>query len=115
MAKINSRQKGARGERAFAALLREQEYEAERGCQHSGGRDSPDVKTNMRAVHWEVKCVEKLNIINAMEQSKRDSGDDEMALVAHKKNRGEWLVTMRFDDWIKIYKGWERQQNTHES
>lgn len=108
MGKINSRAKGARGERMFAALLREHGYEAERGCQHSGGKDSPDVKCNMRGVHWEIKFVEKLNLHSAMAQSKRDAGDSEIPLVAHKRSREEWLVTMEFRDWIKLFKAYEK-------
>ena len=108
MGKINSRDKGARGERLFAALLREHGYEAERGCQHQGGKDSPDVKCNMPNCHWEIKFVEKLNLHSAMAQSKRDAGDGEMPLVAHKRSREEWLVTMRFDDFIKIFKAYEK-------
>ena len=107
--KINSRQKGARGERSFAKMLREYGYEAERGCQHSGGKDSPDVKCNMSRCHWEVKCVEKLNLQKALEQSERDAGENEMPLVAHKKNRGKWYVTMPFDEWIKLYKAYEKE------
>lgn len=110
MSKINSRQKGARGERAFAKLLREYGYEAERGCQHAGGKDSPDVKSNMIGCHWEIKFVEKLNLHNAMEQSKRDAGTGEMPIVGHKRNREEWLVTQPFEDWIKLYQAWEREQ-----
>ena len=106
MAKINSRQKGCRGERMFAQLLREHGYEAERGQQHAGGKDSPDVKTNMLGVHWEIKFVEKLNLHNAMEQSKRDAGEGEMPLVGHKRSREEWLVTQPFEDWIKLYKAY---------
>lgn len=114
MGKINSRQKGARGERMFASLLREHGYEAERGCQHAGGKDSPDVKTNMKDLHWEIKFVEKLNLQDAMEQSKRDAGDTEMPLVAHKRSRTEWLVTMRFADWVKLYKAYEESEEQNE-
>lgn len=109
MGKINSRQKGARGERMFAQLLRDYGYEAERGCQHAGGKDSPDVKCNMDGLHWEIKFVEKLNLQDAMEQSKRDAGANEMPLVAHKRSRTEWLVTMPFTDWIKLYKAYESE------
>lgn len=109
MGKINSRAKGARAEREFARLLREHGYEAERGCQHAGGKDSPDVKCNMPGVHWEVKMVEKLNLQNAMQQSKEDAGENEMPLVAHRKNRTEWLVTMPFAMWIELYKAWESE------
>ena len=107
---IDSRAKGARGERSFAKLLREYGYEAERGCQHSGGKDSPDVKTNMPRVHWEVKCVEKLNLHKAIEQSIRDAGDDEMPLVAHKRNREPWYVTLSFTNFMDLYGAWEREQ-----
>lgn len=111
MGKINSRQKGCRGERMFAKLLREHGYEAERGQQHSGGKDSPDVKTNMPKCHWEIKFVEKLNLDKALEQSRRDAGEDEMALVAHKKSRQPWRVTMDFDEWIELYDAWAKEQS----
>lgn len=112
MGKINSRQKGARGERLFAQMLRDHGYEAERGCQHAGGKDSPDVKCNMPRVHWEIKFVEKLNLHSAMGQSIRDAGENEMPLVAHKRSREGWLVTMRFDEWIEMYKAWEQAERT---
>lgn len=109
MAKINSRQKGALGEREFAKKLREYGYEAERGCQHSGGKDSPDVKTNMLNIHWEVKRVERLNLENAMEQCIRDAGDNEVPAVAHRKNRGKWLVTVPLEEFMEYYKAWEEK------
>ena len=40
---MNSRQKGARGERMFRDMFREAGFEARRGQQFSGGTDSPDV------------------------------------------------------------------------
>lgn len=114
MGKINSRAKGARAERMFAKLLREYGYEAERGCQHAGGKDSPDVKCNMPGVHWEIKWVEKLNLWDAMAQSKGDAGEGEMPLVAHKRNNTEWLVTMPFTEWIKLYQAYESEDKTNE-
>ena len=110
MAKINSRAKGAVGEREFAKLLRKHGYEAERGCQHSGGKDSPDVKTNMKGIHWEVKRTERLHLHDAMEQSQRDAGEDEMAVVAYRKNRSDWMVIQPFDEWVEMYKAWEAMQ-----
>lgn len=111
MGKINSRQKGAVGEREFAKLLRKHGYEAERGCQHSGGKDSPDVKTNMPNVHFEVKRTERLHLHDAMEQSKRDAGEDEMAVVAYRRNRSEWMVIQPFDEWIELYEAWAKEQS----
>ena len=57
---MNSKQKGGRGEREFAAFCREQGYDAKRGQQFQGGADSPDVK-GLPGIHIEVKRVERLN------------------------------------------------------
>lgn len=110
MGKINSRDKGARYERHIAQVLREHGYEAERGCQHSGGKDSPDVKHNMQGVHIECKAVERLNIWQALEQSKRDAGENEIPVVMFKKNRTKDYVALPLEDFIEIYKAWEREQ-----
>lgn len=107
---INQRQKGAAGEREFAHLLREHGYEAERGVQHSGGKDSPDVKTNMQGVHWEIKRTERLRLHDALKQSQRDAGEDEMAVVGYRRNHDEWIVIQPFTDWIKLLKAYEREQ-----
>ena len=110
MGKINSRDKGARFERQLAKMLREHGYEAERGCQHSGGKDSPDVKHNMHRIHIEAKDVEKLNIWNALEQSKRDAREDEIPVVMFKRNRTQVYVAMPFDEFMDFYEAWEKEQ-----
>ena len=48
-------------------------------------------------------AVEKLNIYDAVEQSKNDARTGEMPVVMHRKNRKEWLVTMPLDDWMELY------------
>lgn len=113
--KINSRDKGARFERKVAELLREHGYEAERGCQHSGGKDSPDVKHNMKGVHIEAKAVEKLNLWNALAQSERDAGEDEVPIVVFKRNRSGIYVAMPFEEFIEFYQAWEKGQSNEET
>ena len=103
---LNSKAKGGRGEREWAEFLREHGFSAaRRGQQFKGGIDSPDV-TGLPHIHQEVKRVEKLNISNAIAQSKRDAAGKAIPIVAHRRNREEWLVTMRAEDWITLYKGW---------
>ena len=102
-----SREKGARFERQIAKILREYGYEAERGCQHKGGKDSPDVKHNMKGIHIEAKNVEHLNIWSALEQSERDAGEDEKAVVIFKRNRSKIFVAMEMSTWMELYKAWE--------
>lgn len=98
---MNSRRKGATGERELAKVLREWGIDARRGQQYKGGVDSPDV-IGLKGVHVECKRVERLNIDDAIAQSIRDAGD-EMPVVMHRKNGKKWLVTLRLEDFMKMY------------
>ena len=60
-------------------------------------------------IHIECKRVERLNIYDAISQAKSDAKEGELPTVFHRKDRSEWLVTMTFDDWMKIYKEYEVQ------
>ena len=106
--RINSRQKGARFERTVAKMLREYGYEAERGQQHAGGKDSPDVKHNMGNIHIEAKDVQALNIWKALEQSERDAGEDEIPVVVFKRNYSKVYVALQFDDFVEL---WQKGQD----
>lgn len=108
MGKIDSRAKGARYERRIAQMLRDYGYEAERGCQHAGGKDSPDVKHNATGLHIEAKNVEHINIWNALEQSKRDAGEDEIPVVVFRRNRSDDYVALPFDDFMKLFQAYEK-------
>lgn len=100
---LNSKAKGGRGEREWAAFCREHGFtEAHRSQQFKGGADSPDV-VGLPGIHQEVKRVEKLNIYTAIKQAIRDSEGKRIPIVAHRRNRDEWLVTMRAEDWFKLY------------
>jgi len=100
---MNSSVKGAAGERELARLLRDCGYEIERGGTCSFG-ELPDL-SGLPGIHIECKRVEKLNLHAAMNQAIRDSikFNDGAPTVFHRRNRGEWLVSMRFEDWIKLY------------
>ena len=54
-------------------------------------------------VHIECKRVERLNLYDAMAQSKSDALEDEIPVVMHRKNNCDWLVTLSFDDFMRIY------------
>jgi Holliday junction resolvase len=102
---MNSRQKGAAGERELAKKLREYGYECRRGQQYCGTNGDADV-IGLEGIHIECKRVERLNIDEAMLQAIRDRREGEYPAVFHRKNNHEWLVTMRLDDWIEIYREW---------
>lgn len=101
--KINSREKGAAGEREFANICKAKGFtEARRGQQYSGANGDADV-VGLPFMHIEVKRVERLNVSNAIKQAKEDARKREIPLVAHRKNREGWLITMELDEWFLLY------------
>lgn len=109
----NSRAKGAAGERELARKLREYGYEARRGQQYSGASGDADV-VGLDGIHIECKRNERLNVYDAISQSKRDARQGEKPTVMWRKNNAEWLVTMRLEDWIELYREWANGNDLHE-
>lgn len=70
--------------------------------QYSGLNGDADV-IGLPRLHLEIKRVERLNIYDAMNQSKRDARDNELPVVMHRKNRCEWLVTAPLDVFMQLY------------
>lgn len=99
---MNSRSKGARGEREVAKILRDYGYDCRRGQQYSGANGDADV-VGLPGIHIEVKRRERLDIYSAISQAVRDAREGEKPTVFHRKNDCEWLVTMRLGDFMKLY------------
>lgn len=97
-----SREKGKRGERELASILKEYGYGCRRGQQYCGANGDADV-TGLHGIHIEVKRTERLNLYDALSQSRHDARDGEMPIVAHRKNNAEWVVIQPLDDWIRLY------------
>ena len=103
MGKINSRAKGANGEREFAKILSARGFKSRRGQQFSGIGESPDVLSQgLPGLHWEVKRVEKLNITEALQQSIRDA-KGLLGVVAHRRNGEQWKVTLDLEDFLCFF------------
>lgn len=100
---MNSRNKGARGERELAIKLKEYGYECRRGQQYSGANGDADV-IGLPGIHIECKRVEKLNIDAAIKQAANDARPGEIPVVIHRRNRCGWKITMRLEDWIELYR-----------
>lgn len=99
---MNSRQKGAAGERELSRILREYGYNTRRGQQYSGANGDADV-VGLPGIHIECKRVERLNIFEAMNQSIKDARPGEMPAVFHRKNCEPWKTTILTEDWMKLY------------
>ena len=109
MGKINSKDKGARFERQLAGMFRDHGYaDARRTAQYCGNTGDASDVVGLPGIHVEAKHQEKMRLYDWMDQAKRDSsGSDEKPVVFHKKNNAEVLVTLRFDDFMEIYREWE--------
>ena len=98
-----NRERGKRGEREVATLLKGYGYDARRGVQYSGKTGQADVE-GLPGIHIEVKRTERLSIYDAMEQSSGDGRTGEVPIVMHRKDRKDWVVIMRADDFMEMYK-----------
>ena len=98
---MNGKAKGSAGEREFDAILTERGFPAHRNDQtFTGGKGNPDVAAEgLEGYHFEVKRVEHLNVSEAMRQAIRDASG-RIPVVAHRRNREPWFITMRLDDFL---------------
>ena len=105
---INSKQKGARFERQVAGMFKDFGYPAFRTAQYEGKTgDCADVE-GVPYIHLECKHQQKMHLYDWIAQAVRDSQKrGNKPVVIHKQNHKEVLVTMRFDDWIDLYREWE--------
>lgn len=97
------RDKGKRGERELAGILRDYGYDCRRGQQYNGLHGDADV-VGLPGIHIECKRVERLNLDEAMNQAERDARPGEIPAVFHRKDRGKWKVTLLLTDFMDIYK-----------
>lgn len=77
----SQREKGKRGERELSNILKDHGYNCRRGQQYCGTNGDADV-VGLPGIHI-------------------------YPAVFHRRNRGSWLVTMRLEDWINLYREWD--------
>lgn len=113
---IHSKDKGARFERQLAALFRDYGYRnARRTAQFCGKTGQAADVDGLPFLHVEAKHQERMQLYDWIAQAKRDSaGSKNLPAVFHKKNNCEILVTMTFDDFMKIYTEWELNRDLSE-
>lgn len=103
---MNSREKGARGEREFAGILRSRfpDLEFERGIQtRGGGAEAADV-FGLPGIHWEVKYVEALNVWSALAQAERDAKVHGLIpALGFRRNRAPWYIAQPAEHWFDLY------------
>lgn len=106
-----SKEKGKRGEREAAELFRKHGFDVRRSVQYNGREGAADL-VGAPGLHIEVKRVERLNIETAVKQMERDADPGRIKTLFHRKNGGEWLVTMTAEDFLEVYKRWANENCT---
>lgn len=98
-----SQVKGRRGERELAALLQQHGYNVRPGEPLNFGME-PDL-VGLPEIHIECKRCEQLRLTEWLAQAVRDSEkfNDGTPVLFHRRNRQEWLCTMRLSDWLRLY------------
>lgn len=100
-----SKSKGTRGEHEIEKILQDRGIRAYRNDQiFKGGKGNPDVSAELAGIplHIEVKRCERLNVPEAMHQAERDAAENTLPVVAHRRNREKWMITVRLDDLLDL-------------
>ena len=112
-----ARAKGANFERELARKIRDIiNIPAERGLAQTRGGGEEVADVHMDHIHVEAKRHKRCNIKAALRQAISDSENKEKLPVAiTKDDRQPILVTMLFDDWVKVFKPYVDLQESKES
>jgi hypothetical protein len=106
---VNSRAKGARNERMWASICRDEGYSlTRRGCQFAGGPDSPDIQTGdaeLERIHFEVKSGKRIDVWGAIAQAERDKALGKLAVCPLHRDRYDWIIAMPSRDWFRLLRG----------
>lgn len=100
-----SKAKGTRGEHEIETILQGYGIRAYRNDQiFKGGKDNPDVSAEIAGIplHIEVKRCERLNVPEAMHQAQKDAAENSLPVVAHRRNREKWMITLMLSDLLDI-------------
>ena len=101
---VKSITKGKVGERELSHFLSDRGFPGRRGQQHAGGTDSPDIVVEgLDDIHWECKRVERGSLEAWLAQARGDCGA-KIPVVAHRKNRGQWVAILPLEDFLTILK-----------
>lgn len=99
---MNSRDKGARGEREIVALYQEAGYPNAHRTPMSGGMQWKGDVQGVPGIHIEVKRQENLRIWSALEQAEKDCAMDLIPALHFRRSRSAWFVAVPLPDFIEI-------------
>lgn len=96
-----SRDKGQRGEREVANILKTLGFPARRTAQYCGNTGDASDVVGVDGLHLEVKRCETTKIHEWMRQAERDCGDN-IPVVCHRRSNEVWYVTLPLVDFFQM-------------
>lgn len=103
MAKVNSRAKGARGEREWANFCKDQGYDCRRGQQFCGANGDADV-VGLPGIYIEVKrygVITQKQLEEWLQKAWEDSKDPkDLIIIAHREDNHKWYITTSWIDLV---------------
>ncbi|MCD8342929.1 MAG: hypothetical protein LUC19_00885 [Oscillospiraceae bacterium] len=101
----SSQKKGRKAELELAGILRGYGFEAVRAAEPLNFGNVPDL-VGLPNIHIECKRCEQQRLAEWVAQAVADSEKfcDGAPTIFHRRNRGEWLASMRLVDWVELYK-----------
>lgn len=100
---MNSKRKGADGERDLAKFLQKHgQAEAKRGQQYCGLQGNADV-IGVAGIHIECKRAEQVRDEVFLKQAERDARQGEIPTVWYRRNHEDWKTLMRSEVFLLIW------------
>ena len=97
----NSRNKGAKGERELARILRDHGFDARRGQQYSGANGDADV-VGLPGWHIECKRCKRVELDKWWDQATNDCKESERPVLMFRKDRDSWKVLLSLEDFLDL-------------
>lgn len=99
-----SQKKGRNAELELCRILQEYGYDVQPGRTASYGT-TPDI-SGLPGIHVEAKRCEQVRLSEWMAQAERDAArfQDGAPAVFFRRSRSPWLVVMKLEDWMDLYK-----------
>ena len=98
------REKGKRGEREVARMLRLLGFDSHRSQQYCGKTGDADDVVGVDGYHIEVKRREKLSIMEWVRQTERDCNSEDIPVVVFRQNGEPWRVVLDAIDFFSLVK-----------
>lgn len=97
----SEREKGKRGEREVAKILKSLGFDTRRTSQYCGNTGDASDVVGVDGFHLEVKRQETTKIPEWMKQATEECGDN-IPCVLHRRSKGVWLATLPMIDLFQL-------------